>query len=406
MGAKLVPGVNDLLTKRPDLAAQAYGWDPSSVSYASNKRLNWICSAGHMWDTPPNQRVRRNDGCPYCSNRRILPGFNDIQTTHPELSKEAYGWDPSAYGPGSNKKLQWRCSSGHVWYSTPNARTGRKAGCPYCSGRLAIEGVNDLKTLMPALASQALGWDPSKFKPGSSGQSMKWQCDKGHVFFSKICDRALGGNGCPDCAEYGYKQSMPAWIYLLQKEGQQKIGITNSWRTRFYVHRKNGWTVKQKIGIVGGDYAFTIEKVIRRWLKKLGCLVPGTYECWYTDQLRVDSILDLATRAGLDGFALEQLVWLSPDGHTITPEGEAPMANKPPITAAIDLTPDTLNSLKQAGPNERGNYCLDVAVWENTRRSSDRAPGYTGTVKVKGQKDSPKSYASVWDNREGGDDLF
>jgi hypothetical protein len=76
------------------------------------------------------------------------------------------------------------------------------------------------------------------------------------------------------------------------------------------------------------------------------------------------------------------------------------MANRPPITAAIDLTSDVLNKLKQAGPNDRGNYSLDVAVWENTKRSSDRAPHYTGSVKVKGDKDGPKAYASVWDNRE------
>ena len=84
------------------------------------------------------------------------------------------------------------------------------------------------------------------------------------------------------------------------------------------------------------------------------------------------------------------------------------MANRPPITAAIDLTADTLNALKAAGPNERGNYSLDVAVWVNEKRSSDRAPGYTGSVKVKGQKDSPKSYASIWVNEAlgGGDDLF
>lgn len=85
------------------------------------------------------------------------------------------------------------------------------------------------------------------------------------------------------------------------------------------------------------------------------------------------------------------------------------MANRPPITAAIDLTPDTLNALKQAGPNDRGNYSLDVAVWENTKKTSDRAPGFTGSVKVKGQKDGPKSYASVWVNESiggGSDDLF
>jgi hypothetical protein len=85
------------------------------------------------------------------------------------------------------------------------------------------------------------------------------------------------------------------------------------------------------------------------------------------------------------------------------------VANRPPITAAIDLTADTLNALKAAGPNERGNYSLDVAVWPNEKRSSDRAPSHTGSVKLKGQKDSPKSFASVWVNEssEGsGTDLF
>jgi hypothetical protein len=85
------------------------------------------------------------------------------------------------------------------------------------------------------------------------------------------------------------------------------------------------------------------------------------------------------------------------------------VANRPPITAAIDLTPDVLNKLKAAGPNERGNYSLDVAVWENTKRSSDKAPGYTGSVKLKGDKDGPKGYASIWVNESiggGSDDLF
>jgi hypothetical protein len=85
------------------------------------------------------------------------------------------------------------------------------------------------------------------------------------------------------------------------------------------------------------------------------------------------------------------------------------MANRPPITAALDLTGDLLNALKKAGPNERGNYSLDMAVWPNEKRTSDRAPGFTGSVKVKGDKDGPKGYASVWQNEssEGsGTDFF
>ena len=89
------------------------------------------------------------------------------------------------------------------------------------------------------------------------------------------------------------------------------------------------------------------------------------------------------------------------------------MANRPPITAAVDLTPELLNALKAAGPNERGNYSLDLAVWENTKKTSDRAPGFTGSVKLKGQKDGAKGFASVWVNESiggssgsSGSDLF
>jgi hypothetical protein len=78
------------------------------------------------------------------------------------------------------------------------------------------------------------------------------------------------------------------------------------------------------------------------------------------------------------------------------------VANRPPITAAIDLTPDLLNALKKAGANDRGNYSLDMAVWPNEKMTSDRSPRFTGSVKIKGDKDGPKGYASVWQNDDGG----
>jgi hypothetical protein len=86
------------------------------------------------------------------------------------------------------------------------------------------------------------------------------------------------------------------------------------------------------------------------------------------------------------------------------------VANRPTITAAIDLTPDLLNALKKAGANDRGNYSLDMAVWPNEKMTSDRSPRFTGSVKIKGDKEGPKGYASVWQNDESGSnsstDLF
>jgi hypothetical protein len=78
------------------------------------------------------------------------------------------------------------------------------------------------------------------------------------------------------------------------------------------------------------------------------------------------------------------------------------VANRPTITAAIDLTPDLLNALKKAGANDRGNYSLDMAVWPNERMTSERSPSFTGSVKIKGDKEGPKGYASVWQSDDGG----
>jgi hypothetical protein len=86
------------------------------------------------------------------------------------------------------------------------------------------------------------------------------------------------------------------------------------------------------------------------------------------------------------------------------------VANRPPITAAIDLTSDVLNALKAAGPNERGNYSLDMAVWENTRktfvRQGARIYWHCQSERPKGR--SKSATPRVWVNESigGGDDLF
>jgi len=50
--------------------------------------------------------------CPYCSNQKILIGFNDMWTTNPELAKLlANPEDGYKYFQGSNKKVDWKCAS-------------------------------------------------------------------------------------------------------------------------------------------------------------------------------------------------------------------------------------------------------------------------------------------------------
>jgi hypothetical protein len=61
-----------------------------------------------------------------------LQGFNDLASTHPELAKEADGWDPRKVIAGTPKKLKWKCIKGHRWMANGDHRV-RGQGCPSCA---------------------------------------------------------------------------------------------------------------------------------------------------------------------------------------------------------------------------------------------------------------------------------
>ena len=86
-----------------------------------------------------------------------------MQDSHPELALEADVWDPSEFSAGSGKRKRWKCVKGHLWEAPIYARTGsgkKPTGCPVCSGKKRIVGINDLETLPPEIAAKADGWDP------------------------------------------------------------------------------------------------------------------------------------------------------------------------------------------------------------------------------------------------------
>lgn len=144
-GKKAVPGVNDLRTLHPDLAAQ---WHPTrngtntpeTTLPGSHEAAWWRCDMGHSWQAMVFSRTGpKQSGCPYCTGRKVWPGFNDLCTLYPEVAAQ---WDPTRNGtlnpsglsPGSNKKIWWRCDEGHVWQAAVYSRTRKRAaGCPACA---------------------------------------------------------------------------------------------------------------------------------------------------------------------------------------------------------------------------------------------------------------------------------
>lgn len=102
---------------------------PDQVTVCSNKKVWWKCKNGHEYEASINQRTRkeRGEGCPYCANKKLLPGFNDLKTVCPEVAVEWHPFRNGNFRPedvfaSCGKKVWWICSKGHEYQQSLNAR--------------------------------------------------------------------------------------------------------------------------------------------------------------------------------------------------------------------------------------------------------------------------------------------
>lgn len=71
--------------------------------------MDFQCRKGHVWLDEPTDIIR-GKGCPYCSNARVLTGYNDIWTTRPDVAQILKNKnDGYKYTSGSNKKVDFIC---------------------------------------------------------------------------------------------------------------------------------------------------------------------------------------------------------------------------------------------------------------------------------------------------------
>ena len=153
-GRRLVPGVNDLSTRFPEVAAL---WDgekngaltPDQVLPGSHRHVWWRCIQGHSWEAEVRSLAAMGSGCPVCARqsrlteehrsarRRLVPGVNDLAAVCPEVAalwdKEKNGaLDPCDILNTSTKPYWWKCSAGHSWQSAIRPLAIRNGKCPHC----------------------------------------------------------------------------------------------------------------------------------------------------------------------------------------------------------------------------------------------------------------------------------
>lgn len=182
---RCLSGYNDLQTLFPEIASEAYGWDPSKVLAGSSQSKAWKCAEGHTWNTQVRNRTGHKSNCRKCYNetpQKKRRNFPPLIETHPEIAKLITGKDISKLHAKSRVYVNFYCDKGHS-YRIVLANKIKGAGCNVCSGQVLVSGINDLATQYPEVAKRAHGWDPSK-KSSRTSNKLEWKCELGHIYES------------------------------------------------------------------------------------------------------------------------------------------------------------------------------------------------------------------------------
>lgn len=240
----IIPGINDLATVRPDLAAEWHPFlntdlKPTQIAPNYSKMVWWRCRlCGHEYQKTPNKRISSAQGCKECSrkiraeklhDKALKIGENDLASQYPEILEE---WDyvanvglpnPNEITVGNTSiKINWICSvCGYTWQATAYSRTHLKSGCQRCGWQKTgmarqkhalRKGINDLASQHPELL---LDWDyennanlfsPDEITVGNSKTKVHWICHVcGHRWKTYVYLRVHRGQGCRMCSRKNRK---------------------------------------------------------------------------------------------------------------------------------------------------------------------------------------------------------
>ena len=116
---------------------------PNNITPGVCYKAWWLCDKGHEWSVSVSTRVNQKTGCPYCGNKKLLKGYNDLLTVRPDVAKD---WDytknyplkPTDISKANTKKVWWVCSKcGESFInSTHNRCRNKSLYCVDCTRKL------------------------------------------------------------------------------------------------------------------------------------------------------------------------------------------------------------------------------------------------------------------------------
>ncbi|MDC0980957.1 zinc-ribbon domain-containing protein [Candidatus Pseudothioglobus singularis] len=184
---------------------------PDDITHGSVKKVWWLCSEGHSFETEVRNRTRQKyqRGCPQCPSHRPTTS-NNLQLLFPEIAKEWHptknnNLTPEQVSATSRNNAWWLCTKGHSYEAKIGNRTRwGESKCPYCLHR-RLGDDNNLLAEFPEIAKE---WHPTKngelfpeqFVSGTK-KKVWWLCPQQHSYEASIQTRTKKNpTSCPHCS--------------------------------------------------------------------------------------------------------------------------------------------------------------------------------------------------------------
>ena len=207
-GRRVVPGRTSFKALHPQLARKFVDqhYDADTILPGHTRVTKWKCSKYDLiYEATVKGMVEGNENCPYCSERKVVPGVNSLNAMYPDIAIRLIDENHNAENvfPWLKVRVKWKCSEyGLPYYASINGIVNGTEVCPYCSGKQVVPGATSLKALYPELGKKMIDtrYDPDFLFPNSS-KRVRWQCSKhGLSYYATIKDIVIGLEKCPYCA--------------------------------------------------------------------------------------------------------------------------------------------------------------------------------------------------------------
>lgn len=165
-GKVVLKGFNDFQTKCLSLGRQEIlkewslenNFSSSEITAGSNKEIILVCRLGHRYLSTPKKRLKQIHGCQYCTDQKLLTGYNDLESKLKERGEGrilAYWSSRNELMPSESTLSRngwWTCYSCTQAFNCRNSKMYYGRYCNKCrniskSSKLEREIVEFIQTL-------------------------------------------------------------------------------------------------------------------------------------------------------------------------------------------------------------------------------------------------------------------